>query len=155
MLLQRISTVGSVTVCRIALCAVATQAGAEGFECHGPEYPVDGYPGPLSLRALGIRDEAGGGGDQVRRVAVGALDAPGKVLQRDARDHLVPLENGSRGNPGCTLVAEADVLHENRGDDGEGDGDEGEDEAVVKRIRKAISGDLQDLAYELLPAGES
>ena len=36
----------------------------------------------------------------------------------------------------------------------DGDGDEGEDEAVVERPREAFAGDLQDLVDELLPTGE-
>src|SRR5919199_6519625 len=116
--LQRTFAVGSGTVRRMAVRAVAPEAGAEGFQRHGPQYPVDGDPGALSLGALGVGDEFGGGKDQVRRVAVGALDAPGEVLERDARDQPILLENrslsGSRGALGTTLLTEVDVLRQER-----------------------------------------
>src|SRR5919107_4714562 len=161
MLPKRTFTVGSGTVLRMAVCSVGSEAGAEGLQRHGPEHPVDGDPGPLPLRALGVGNEPGGGGDQVRRVTVGPLDAPGEVLERYSRQHTVLLERGGRGRRsvrGCALagspVAEAEVLHKDRGDDGEGDGDEGKHETVVNGVREAHPGGVQDLLHELLPAGE-
>src|SRR5918911_3023489 len=113
----------------MAVRAVASEAGAQGFERHGPEHPVDGDPGPLPLRAAGIGNEPGGDVDQVRRVTVGPLDAPGEVLERYSRQHTVLLERGGRGRRsvrGCALtralIAETEVLHQERGDDGEGYG---------------------------------
>src|SRR5829696_3072553 len=141
----------------MAVRAVAPDAAAEGFERKGPKDPVDGDPGALSLRALVIWYKSGGGGDQVRGVAVGPLYAPGEVLERDARDHPVLLEVGSHRRGGWSssaLFTQTDVLHQDRGDDRRRDGDEGEDEAVVERIREAFAGDLKDLVYQLLPAGE-
>src|SRR5215213_7281276 len=143
----------------MAVRAIAPEAGAEGFQRHGPEYPVNGDRGALFLRALSLGDETGGGRDEVWRVAVGTLDAPGEVLERDARDHPVLLETRSRfgclGSAlGGTLFAQVDVLGQDRGDDGEGDGDEREHETVMDGVRETHTGDLQDLVDKLLTTGE-
>ncbi len=133
--------------------SVALEARAKCFQRQGPQYPVDGELGALPLGAIRIGDEVGDGGDQVRGVAVGALDAPGEVLERDPRHQpFLPgawVRDGSRA-----LLAETYVLHQDRGDDGERDGGEGKDETVMDRLREAFAGDLQDLLYESLPAGE-
>src|SRR5215217_278250 len=138
----------------MAVYTVALEAGAEGLQRQGPEYPVNGELGAIPLGALGVWDELRGGGAQVRRVAVGALGAPGQVLERDPR-HQPGLPGGGReGRSNRPLLAQANVLHQERSGDGHRDGDEGEDEAIVERIREAFPGDLEDLLDELLPAGE-
>src|SRR5215217_6777851 len=131
--------IGSNAVPRMAVNAVALEAGAKGLQRQGPEYPVNGELGAIPLGTLGVRDELRGGGDQVRRVAVGALDAPGQVLARDPR-HQPVLPGGAGGRDGRSnlpLLAQANVLHQERSGDGHRDGDEGEDEAIVERIREA------------------
>src|SRR5215213_4553032 len=140
----------------MAVYTVALEAGAEGLQRQGPEYPVNGELGAIPLGALGVWDELRGGGDQVRRVAVGALDAPGQVLERDPR-HQPVLPGGAGGRHGRSnlpLLTQANVLHQERSGDGHRDGDEGEDEASVERIREAFPGHLEDLLDELLPTGE-
>src|SRR5215217_4100981 len=144
--------IGSYAVPRMAVNTVALEAGAKGLQRQGPEYPVNGKLGAIPLGTLGVRDELRGGGDQVRRVAVGALDAPGQVLERDP--HHQSVLPGGAGRSNLTLLAQANVLHQERRGGGHRDGDEGEDEAIVERIREAFPGDLEDLLDELLPAGE-
>src|ERR671921_1969924 len=148
--------IGSNAVPRMAVPTVALETGAEGLQRQGPQYPVNSELGAIPLGTFGVWDELQRGGDQVRRVAVGALYAPGQVLERDRR-HQPVLPGGARGRDGCRLIpllAQTDILHQERGDDGRRYGDEGEDEAVVERIREAFPGNLEDPLDELLPAGE-
>src|SRR5919107_4724092 len=97
--------------------------------------------------------------------AVGADDAPGEVLEGNTRYQLVLIErrdDGRSASRGCALtraltralVAETKVLHQERGDDGEGDGDEREHKTVVDGVREAHPGGVHDLVHELLPTGE-
>jgi hypothetical protein len=133
--------------------SVALEARAKDFQCQGPQYLVSSELGAFPLGPFGAGDELRGGGDQASGVAVGALDAPGQVLERDPRHQSVLPEVRDRSRP-LLLIAQANVLHKEGGYDGHRDGDEGEDEAVVKRTREALAGDLEDLVDELLPAGE-